>query len=110
MNYLMKLSFVLALGFFFSQATIAQAADVVTKTKTEEISKQLELTPEQTAKFKTVVTGYTEKQAMVQKSSPNAEEVSAKLEALEASFQEDLAAILTPEQLKKWNAMQPQGE
>jgi len=100
----------LAFGLFVAQTSFAQAAETVTQSKTEMISESLELTPEQSAKVETVYASFTEKQAVVQKSSPNAEEVSAKLEELEASFTEEIAAILTPEQFQKWKSMQPQGE
>jgi len=92
----------------FTNVSFCQAAVEVAANKTEKMTKALELSPEQSTDVQKLNVQFTEKEEAIQASVPNQEEATGKLAELKASFIKELAAILTPEQLEKFKAMQPE--
>jgi protein CpxP len=75
----------------------------------QETARELNLTPEQTAKLQSIVRERAEKlRELRQDNSPSPEEKRQKLAGAHAEIVSEVKKVLTPEQFEKWKARQGQ--
>ena len=106
MKFLFRSPMLMLLALMISFTSQAQSNE--SPVAPEELTASLDLRPDQSAQFEELRLRYAEKKMGIKKTTPNAEEAATKIKELKASYLKELSAILTPEQLEKWKAMQPQ--
>jgi Spy/CpxP family protein refolding chaperone len=80
-----------------------------TRERMQETARELNLTPEQTAKLQSIVREHTQKlRELRQDTSLSPEEKRQKLTAARGEIVTELKKVLTPEQFEKWKARQGQ--
>jgi len=108
MKYLLRSAMLLVFALSMITVSNAQSREAVPNEELSELSASLELSPEQSTQVEQLQIKFAEKKKGIATTTPNADEASAKLKELKASYLKEFAAILSPEQLEKWRAMQPQ--
>lgn len=108
MKFLLRSAMLLIFALSVGTAMNAQDRGEAPQVDVSELTASLDLTPDQSAQIEDLEIRFAAKKNGILKTSPNADEAAANMKELKSSYFKELTAILSPEQLEKWKAMQPQ--